>query len=471
MKITREEEAVRQTVLNIEMEEADIEGYLQRAYQRVVQKVKVPGFRPGKAPRRVVERMVGRESLLNEALDFMVPEITAKALEQEDIEAGAQPDVELVETEPVTIKATVPLTPLVEAGDYASMRVPWEPPVVTDEQIAEALEEARRKEAVWEPVERAAEMGDDVTMSFKGVVDGETIVEQEDAAFILDAEAPIEGFGAALTGVTAGETREFELPFPEDYFNETLAGKPCTFTITAKEIKAQVVPELDDEFAKGVDDGYDSLDALKDHLRQKLQGELDHEDEHKYEDAVMTELVNVGSVELPPIMIERAIDSHLQEIQETIGRRIGRSISLEEYMDIMKKSEDDLREETRVTVEEQLRRSYLLTQVAENEGIDATDEDVETEIEEMATRAGEQGEQVRELFMSQENRDSVARSIRSRRTVQRLVDIAKSEATEQSSNEAETTKVTVEETTDSTEASADSSEESGQTEESTEQAT
>lgn len=462
LKITREQDAVRQTVLSIEMEEADLEGYLQRAYQRVVQRVKVPGFRPGKAPRGVVERMVGRESLLNEAIDFMVPEVTARAIEQEDIEAGAQPDVEIVETEPVTIKATVPLTPLVDAGGYVSMRVPWEPPAVTDEQIAEALEEARRKEAVWEPVERAAAMGDDVTMTFKGVVEGETVVEQEDAAFVLDPEAPIAGFGDALTGIAAGESREFDLPFPEDYFSESLAGKNCTFSVTAKEVKAQTLPELDDEFAKGVDDGYDSLDALKDHLRRQLQEELDQQDERTYQDAVMAALVDLGTVEMPPLMIERAIDSHLQEIQDTIGRRIGRAISLEEYMDIMRKSEEDLREETRTTVEEQLRRSYLLTQVADTEGIDATDEDVEAEIEDMATRAGDQGEQVRELFMSQENRDSVARSIRSRRTMQRLVDIAKSEpVAEQPSGETETAEV---ESTESAQSSAE-------TEEATEQAT
>ena len=460
MKITREEEAVRQTVLNIEMEEVDLESYLQRAYQRVVQKVKVPGFRPGKAPRRVVERIVGRESLLNEALDFMVPEVTAKAIEQENIEAGAQPDVEVVETDPVTIKAIVPLTPLVDAGDYLSMRIPWEPPTITEEQVDEALEEARRKESVWEPVERAAEIGDDLTMEFKGVVEGETVVEQEDAAFVLDSEAPIAGFGDALTGIAAGETREFELPFPDEYFNENLSGKMCTFTVTAKEIKAQVLPELDDEFAKGVEDGYDSLDALKDHLREHLQEELDHEDEHTYQDAVMEELLVVGSVELPPIMVERGIDNHLREIQDTIGQRIGRAISLEEYVEITKKSEEELREETRVTVEEQLRRSYLLTQVAENESIDPTDEDVDVEIEEMAVRAGDQGEQVRQLFMSQENRDSVARSIRSRRTVERLVDIAKSEpVSEQPSDEAEPEAADAPETSEA------------QTEESTEQAT
>jgi trigger factor len=230
--------------------------------------------------------------------------------------------------------------------------------------------------------------------------------------------------------------------------------------VTAKEIKAQVLPELDDEFAKGVEDGYDSLDALKDHLREHLQEELDHEDEHTYQDAVMDELLVVGSVELPPIMVERGIDNHLREIQDTIGQRIGRAISLEEYVEITKKSEEELREETRVTVEEQLRRSYLLTQVAENESIDPTDEDVDVEIEEMAVRAGDQGEQVRQLFMSQENRDSVARSIRSRRTVERLVDIAKSEpVSEQPSNEAG------QEAADAPETSEP------QTEESTEQAT
>ena len=178
----------------------------------------------------------------------------------------------------------------------------------------------------------------------------------------------------------------------------------------------------------------------------------------------MAELLVVGSVELPPIMVERGIDSHLQEIQDTIGQRIGRSISLEEYVEVTKKSEEELREETRVTVDEQLRRSYLLTQVAENEGIDPTDEDVDVEIEEMAVRAGEQGEQVRQLFMSQENRDSVARSIRSRLTVQRLVDIAKGEpVAEQPSDEAES------EPADATEAAAEAGAEPA--EESTEQAT
>lgn len=454
MKVTRENDAVRQTVLSIEMEEADVESYLQRAYQRVVQKVKVPGFRPGKAPRRVVERMVGRESLINEALEFMVPEVTAKAIEQEDIEAGAQPDVELVETDPVTIKATVPLTPIVETGDYLAMRIPWEPPAVTDEQVAEALEEARRKEAMWEPVERPAELGDDVAMEFKGVVEDETVVEQDFAAFVLDAEAPIAGFGDALTGITVGETREFELPFPDDHFNESVAGKMCTFTVTAKEIKSQALPELDDDFAKGVDDGYESLDALKDHLRRQLQEELEHQDEHTYQDAVMAELLNAGSVELPPIMVERAINNHLQEIQDTIGRRIGRAISLDEYVDIVKKSEDELREETRTTVEEQLRRSYLLTQVAETEGIEATEEDVDAEIEDMANSAGDQGDQVRELFMSQENRDSVARSIRSRRTVQRLVDIAKGAAGDGQPAGAEKTRAEPEQTGEATQQSS-----------------
>ena len=426
MKVTREDEAQRQTVLNIEMEEPDLESYLQRAYQRVSQKVKVPGFRPGKAPRAVVERVIGRESLLQEALEFMVPEATAKAIEQEAIEAGAQPDVELVGTEPVTIKATVPLTPLVETGDYSALRVPWVAPTVTDEQINDALEETRKQSALWEPVERPAQMGDQVVMDLKGVIDGETLLDQEDGPFVLSEEpVPIPGFGQALVGIANGDTREFDLTFPEDYLSEAMAGKECHFTVTAKETKEQKLPELDDEFAKGVGDGFDTLDALKDNVRQQLQDELEHQDQHQYEDLVLDELAIIGSVELPNIIVERAIDHHLEEIQETIGRRLGRAITLEEYIDVTKKSEEELREETRETVEQQLRRSYLITEVAQIEGIVASDEDIEAEIETMVQTSGEQGEQVRQLFMNQENRDSVARSIRSRHTVEHLITIAK----------------------------------------------
>ena len=426
MKVTREDEEQRQTVLNIEMEEDDLESYLHRAYQRVGQKVKVPGFRPGKAPRAVVERMLGRESLLQEALEFMIPEATAKAIEQEEIEAAAQPDVELIETEPVTIKATVPLPPLVETGDYNTLRVPWVAPAVSDEQINDALTETQKQSALWEPVERPAVMGDQVTMDLLGTIDGETLLDQQDGPFVLSEEPmPIPGFGEALVGIATGDTREFDLSFPEDYLSEAMAGKECHFTVTAKETKEQKLPELDDEFAKGVGDGFDTLEALKDNVRQQLQDELEHQDQHQYEDLVLDELAIIGSVELPSIIVERAIDHHLEEIQETIGRRLGRAITLEEYIDVTKKSEEELREETRETVEGQLRRSYLITEVAQIEGIEASEDDINAEIETMVETSGEQGDQVRQLFMNQENRDSVARSIRSRHTVEHLIGIAK----------------------------------------------
>jgi trigger factor len=426
LKVTREDEVQRQTVLNIEMEEPDLDSYLQRAYQRVSQKVKVPGFRPGKAPRAVVERVIGRESLLQEALEFMVPEATAKAIEQEAIEAGAQPDVELIGTDPVSIKATVPLIPLVETGDYSSIRVLWVAPAVSDEQINDALEEIRKQSAVWNPVERPAQIGDQVVMDLLGVVDGETLLDQQDGPFVLSEEPmPIPGFGQALVGLSTGETREFALTFPEDYLSEAMAGKECLFTVTAKETKEQKLPDLDDEFAKGAGEGFDTLDALKDNIRQQLQDELEHQDQHQYEDLVLDELAIIGSVELPSIIVERAIDHHLEEIQETIGRRLGRAITLEEYIEVTKKTEEELREETRETVEQQLRRSYLISEVSQTEGIEASEEDIEAEIDTMATTSGEQGEQVRQMFMIQENRDSVARSIRSRHTVEHLVAIAK----------------------------------------------
>jgi trigger factor len=275
-------------------------------------------------------------------------------------------------------------------------------------------------------VERPAQIGDQVVMDLLGVVDGETLLDQQDGPFVLSEEPmPIPGFGQALVGLSTGETREFALTFPEDYLSEAMAGKECLFTVTAKETKEQKLPDLDDEFAKGAGEGFDTLDALKDNIRQQLQDELEHQDQHQYEDLVLDELAIIGSVELPSIIVERAIDHHLEEIQETIGRRLGRAITLEEYIEVTKKTEEELREETRETVEQQLRRSYLISEVSQTEGIEASEEDIEAEIDTMATTSGEQGEQVRQMFMVQENRDSVARSIRSRHTVEHLVAIAK----------------------------------------------
>ena len=215
MKITREELPPRQAVLNIELEDEDLEGYLDRAYKRVVQRVAVPGFRPGKAPRRIVERILGREALVQETLEFLVPETMAKAVQEEASDAVADPEVEILGMEPVTIKATVPLAPAVEPGDYRALRIPQEPIVFDEEEVDKALEEFRTEAAPWEPVERPLAIGDMAVLDFTGIVDGEVVVDRTDSQYILaDLPYPVEGFAQALVGAAKGETRAFRALVP-----------------------------------------------------------------------------------------------------------------------------------------------------------------------------------------------------------------------------------------------------------------
>lgn len=431
MKITREEMPPRQAVLNIEMEDDDLEVYLQRAYQRVVQRVAVPGFRKGKAPRGIVERLLGRETLLHEALEFLLPEATAKAVQEEAPEAVADPDVELLGTEPVTIKATVPLTPQVEPGDYRSIRIP-QVAVDLDEAVVEAsLEELRSDSAPWEPVERPIQMEDLAVLNVTGEANGDKLIDREDSQYILnDDEFPAPGFAQALVGMAPGEAREFDLPLSADFPDEALAGAVCHFVATVKEVKEKRLPDLDDEFAKGVGEGYDTLEALRDEVRHRHIADHEREAQRGHQEAVMDKVQADAVVDLPPILVEREVDHLIADLQEGVQRQIGRRLTVEEYVSALQKTEEELRDELRPQAVVRLQRSFLLDRVADDEGIHITDADVDAEVESILGDATGQAEQLREALARADTRDTLRRSLRPRRTIERLAAIARGEGPE-----------------------------------------
>ena len=205
MQVIQEELQQRQAVLHIEVESADLERYLDRAHRRVVQRVTVPGFRRGKAPRSIVERLVGRDVLLEEALELLLPEVTAKAVEEQGLEMAAPPRVEVVSREPMALRATVPLPPEVTLGDYRQVRIAPEEVEVDEERVTQTLEEIRRETTPWEPVDRPVSMGDQVVMDLRGSTEGRELISQRNFGYIVSEEpSPVPGFGAALEGHAAG---------------------------------------------------------------------------------------------------------------------------------------------------------------------------------------------------------------------------------------------------------------------------
>ena len=257
MNVTTESASPTEVTLSIAMEPEDEEPFLTRSYKLVAKQVKIPGFRPGKAPRSIVENHVGRAVLVQEALDFMIPETLDQALKNENIEAFSEPRLEILETEPVTFKAVVPLEPVVELGEYRAIRLERQPAEVTDSQVDEVLEQLRQEAAPWEPVDRPVKFGDLVSLDINGTIAGEQAIDNQGVDFIpkQDNPLPVPGFSIYLEGMSEGQEKDISLTIPEDHQQTDYAGQECQLHVRVLSIKEMKLPELDDEFAKGVREG------------------------------------------------------------------------------------------------------------------------------------------------------------------------------------------------------------------------
>ena len=424
MKITQEEVVDRQTVLNIDLEDEDLNPYLDQGYRKVVQRTNIPGFRKGKAPRRIIEAYLGRESLLNEVLDTMLPEVTGLAIDEQKLDAAGLPRIELLDLSPLTFKATVPLVPTVELGPYRAIRIEAETKEVNDEDVEQHIDQLRHVEASWEPVERPVKMGDMVTMVVKGESEGDTIIDESDAVFILDEDGviPFPGFSQNLEGMEKEGPKEFDLSVPEDHFDSNIAGKECHFSATVREIKERVLPELDDEFARGVGDGYDSLEDLTKSIREELETEAENETKQKYRDAVMDALLENATIEMPPLLVEHEID-HIEADRARILERA--NIRIDDYLKSIGKSEEEMRAELEKDALDKLNRTYVISKITELEGLEVSDEEVDARIQTLIP----EGEEQSDRFQNDEGvKSSVLRMLVVEKAMDRLAVIAKGEA-------------------------------------------
>ncbi|MEX0762037.1 MAG: trigger factor [Dehalococcoidia bacterium] len=420
MKVTRGDTVDRQTVLHIEVDGQQIDKHIDRAYRKVVQRANIPGFRKGKAPRSIVERFVGREYLLEEALESLVPEAVKDAIEEQEIEAAATPRVSIVEREPVVkLDATVALPPLATLGDYQSISIDEEAEPVTDEQVDEAIERVRESQATWEPVERPMKLGDLVTITVTGMVGNEKFADAEDAEYLAEAgtENPVPGFAEKLEGINAGETREFTLTIPEEFANSEFAGKEADFTVTASAIKEKVLPAADDELAKSLGEGFESIDDLRNKVRVNLEASAADSLRRSLEEKVVDALVEGAQFEVSPILIEHEAEHILSDQQNSLAQY---NISFEQYMQGVGKSTEDVVNEAKEAAVLRLRRSLVIDEIAKAEGVDVTDDEINAEIERLKS---EQSGDTANLE-TDEAREAVRRILRRRVAVDRAIEIA-----------------------------------------------
>jgi len=422
VKVSTQRLPESQVLLEIEVDPEQMERSLDKAYRRLAQRVEVPGFRKGKTPRNMLERHLGRGRLVQEALDILIPEAYNQAIEEQDVDAIDQPSIELVNEEPLAFKATVPVRPTVDIGDYESVRVAREPYDIPEEEVDKALDELRHRYALHEPVERPVEIGDIVRADVRGVIDGREVYKEDDAEFRLREGATVllPGIAEGIAGTEKGVPKEISVTVPEG--DRPLSGKSGVFTVTVKEVKQEVLPELNDDFAREVGEGFASLEALRERLRNDIRERVEAQVEEAYRDKAVGALVEQAkAIEFPPVMAEREVDRLIQDQARHLGMEV------DQYLANAKRTREQLREELLPAATERVRRSLALTQLAEQEQIKAENEEVEAEVEKLAASPGQSatgGEQLRKLFGSSDGRAAIARSLITRKTMDRLAEIA-----------------------------------------------
>ncbi len=423
MKVTREKTENSQAFLSVEMEPAEVEESLKKSYHRLVEKANIPGFRKGKAPRDIFEQFIGKESLLDDALNILIPQAYEKAIKEQQIEAIARPSIELTQTDPVIFKATVPLEPTLELGDYHQLRVAREPVELTEDDVNDVMEQLRLQRAIWEPVERAVDFEDLVVFDIESNTGDDPFINQKEAQYqvLHDLDYPAPGFAEQLVGMKGGEDKEFALQFPPDYSKSELAGKEASFKVKVAEIKQRILPELNDEFAREINPDCETLDSLREKVSADLKLKAEERARVDYEERALDAAVDLAELEFPPILVEMETDRLLREQAQRL--QMGGK-GLEEYLRIVNKTEAELREELQPIATKRVTRSLVLGKIAEEEKVEVSDSEIDTEIDDMTKDVKENVDKIRESLNTPQVRESIKQVLLTRKTVQRLVEIA-----------------------------------------------
>ena len=412
--------------LTIEVSAEELEKAIQGAYQKQKNRINIPGFRKGKAPRKMIEKMYGVGVFYEDAANALIPEAYSKALDECEETIVSQPSIAVTQLEsgkPFIFTAEVALKPEVTLGEYKGLEVPKADREVTEEEIAgELRKEQEENSRVLDVDDRAVADGDKVTLDFEGFVDGEAFDggKGTDYPLTIGSGSFIPGFEEQLVGANIGEEKEVNVTFPEDYQAEDLAGKPAVFKCKIKEIKAVELPELDDEFASEVSD-FETLDEYKEDIKSKAAEKKQKDAENEKENKLIEKVIENAKMDVA--------DAQVADVQERIKDEFAQNlqyqgINLEQYMQICNITEEALMERIKPDAEKRIKSRLVLEAIAAAENIEVSDDEVHEELEAMAKQYQMNVEDI-EGFMGDAEKDSIKKDLAVKKAVKVVVDNAK----------------------------------------------
>ena len=423
MKVTTNELGNRQVELTIEVESERVEQALRAAARRYARQIKVPGFRPGRAPYPLIARRVGEQRLLQEALEELAPKVYQEAIETTGLSPYKLEPLELVTEDPLTLRAVVQLTPTVELGDYHHIRVEPVETAVSEEEVEAVLREIQEEHATLTPVERPAQAEDVLTADVHIEVEGTTLYERKGVTFVLSPDGFTgvpPGFVSAIEGMEVGEERTFTLTYPADFEDPELAGKEATITVRLHQVRERELPPLDDELARKAGD-FESLEQLRTRTREMLQSRAEVRAREQLTEAVLEQVTALAKVAYPPAAVEEEVDRIIQDLERHLADR---GQTLQSYLEAQGKSLEELRAEQRPTAEERVKRALVLREVIEREGIEVSAEEIDAEIDAMAAVYGANADEARRQLSTEASRRSIRSRLLTRKAIDRLIEIA-----------------------------------------------
>lgn len=422
MSVKWEKQEGNEGVLTVEVDAETFKTALDDAFKKVVKQVSIPGFRKGKVPRGLFEQRFGVEALYQDALDILLPVEYPKAVEEAGIEPVDRPeiDVEKIEKgESLIFTAKVTVKPEVKLGDYKGLGIEKDDTAVTDEDVQnelKALQERQAELVVKE--EGAVENGDTVVLDFEGFVDGEAFEggKAENYSLEVGSGSFIPGFEEQLTGLKAGAEKDVEVTFPEEYHAEELAGKPAVFKVKIHEIKAKELPELNDEFAKDIDEEVETLAELTEKTKKRLEEAKENEADAKLREELVLKASENAEADVPQAMIDTELDRMLKEFEQRLQMQ---GMNLELYTQFSGQDENALKEQMKEDAAKRVKSNLTLEAIAQAENLEVTDEEVEAELTKMAEAYNMPVENIKQAIGST---DAMKEDLKVRKAIDFLVE-------------------------------------------------
>ncbi|MCB0005267.1 MAG: trigger factor [Anaerolineales bacterium] len=433
LTIQKNEDEQRQLMISVEVPEERVQNEMQKVARKLGRDLRIPGFRRGKVPYKVVVGRFGEEAIRAEAADDLVESVFNEMLELVEEEPYAQIKLEDLTLEPVTFKFIMPLAPTIKLNAYRDIRKEIAEVSITDEAVDERLKEIQERHAIMEPVEdRGIQEQDVVTLSGKGrltdAAEDDFIFEEERIDFLMDGEKVFFGpeFVAALLGLNTGDTKEFSISYAEDFADEAYAGKEANFAVEVLDIKSRNVPEIDDDLAQEEGD-YETLDELKTAVREELQNQAERQAKDEFLEGMIDAMLENVEMIYPPAAVDQELDSMVANMRQQITQM---GWQWEDYLKLGGRTEEEIRSEWTEDAETRLRRGLVLSQFIEDELIKVSDKEFDVLIEERVADIENEETQnmMREWMSSPSGKSMLANDVLMDKVYERLQLIATGEA-------------------------------------------